>query len=195
MHPFWHRAGRLDGKVAPPASSGGASGGCGIRRCEMMKKDKGMGFDRHGAGGPLQASGGARPAPPPVLPPALPPVQRAAAPPLIDPEAIERLRELDPTGQQGVLRRVLQAYESSLGRHLGDIEQAMAAGDAERLSRSAHTLKSSSAAIGAMSFSQRCADLEHHLRSQPQLPPAADVQALIDEGRQVLTAVGAMLAA
>jgi len=183
MHPSWHRAGRLDGKVAPPASSGGASGGCGIRRCEM-KRDKGMGFDRHGAAGPLQASGGARP----PLPP-------APAPPVIDPQAIARLRELDPSGQQGVLRRVLQAYETSLGRHLGEIGQAAAAGDAERLSRSAHTLKSSSAAIGAMGFSQRCADLEQHLRGERQLPPAAELQALIDEGRQVLAAVEAMLAA
>ncbi|MFT3822253.1 MAG: Hpt domain-containing protein [Rubrivivax sp.] len=154
-----------------------------------MKKDKGMGFDRHGAAGPLQASGGARP----PLPPA-PALQHGAAP-VIDPQAIARLRELDPGGQQGVLRRVLQAYETSLGRHLVDIGQAVAAGDADRLSRSAHTLKSSSAAIGAMGFSQRCADLEHHLRGDRQLPPAAELQALIDEGRQVLAAVGAMLAA
>ena len=195
MHPSWHRAGRLDGKVVPPASSGGASGGCGNRRCEM-KKDKGMGFDRHGAAGPLQASGGARPPLPPAPPLSavhgLPPDAPA---PVIDPQAIERLRELDPSGQQGVLRRVLQAYETSLGRHLGEIGQALAAGDADRLSRSAHTLKSSSAAIGAMGFSQRCADLEHHLRSEPHLPPAAELQALIDEGRRVLAAVGAMLAA
>jgi HPt (histidine-containing phosphotransfer) domain-containing protein len=158
----------------------------------MMKKDKGMGFDRHGAAGPLQASGGARPPLPPA--PALPPLPHAAAS-VIDPQAIERLRELDPSGQQGVLRRVLQAYETSLGRHLGEIGQAVTAGDAERLSRSAHTLKSSSAAIGAMGFSQRCADVEHHLRSERQLPPAAELQALIDEGRQVLAAVEAMLAA
>lgn len=114
--------------------------------------------------------------------------------PVIDPQSIERLRELDPTGQQGVLQRVLQAYETSLTRHLADIGTVAGPADLDRLARSVHTLKSSSAAIGALAFSQRCADLEHLARSERQLPGAAELEALIHEGRQVLAAVGAMLA-
>lgn len=117
----------------------------------------------------------------------------AALPPLIDPEAIERLRQLDPGGQQGVLRRVLQAYETSLTRHLADVTEAAAQGDSDRLARSAHTLKSSSAAVGAMGFAQHCADAEQAVRQRQAMPDAALVEAMIHEGRRVLRAVGDML--
>lgn len=140
-----------------------------------------MGCNRSEADGRLPAYAGGSPIP-------------DAAGPVIDPQAIDRLRELDPTGQQGVLRRVLQAYETSLSRHLADIAAARNDGDLDRLSRSVHTLKSSSAAIGAMGFSQRCADVEHQARSERRHPEPAELDALIDEGRLVLAAVGAMLA-
>lgn len=117
----------------------------------------------------------------------------SAMSPLIDPEAIERLRQLDPTGQQGVLRRVLQAYETSLTRHLAEVSEAAAQGDGDRLARSAHTLKSSSAAVGAMAFAQHCADAEQAVRQRQAMPDAARVEALIHEGRRVLRAVGDML--
>jgi histidine phosphotransfer protein HptB len=118
----------------------------------------------------------------------------AADPPLLDADAIERLRELDPSGQQGVVERVLKAYRSSLDRHLADIAAALPAHDTDRLVRAAHTLKSSSAAVGAMSFSQRCADVELSVRTDKSMPPSQQVEALIHEGHQVLAAVGAMLA-
>jgi hypothetical protein len=146
-----------------------------------MQKDKTMGLNRGEADGTLPAYPGGPPFP-------------DAAGPVIDPQAIERLRELDPSGQQGVLRRVLQAYETSLTRHLADIASARGDDDLDRLSRSVHTLKSSSAAIGAMGFSQRCADVEHQARSERRHPEAAELDALIHEGRRVLAAVGAMLA-
>jgi HPt (histidine-containing phosphotransfer) domain-containing protein len=115
------------------------------------------------------------------------------AAPLIDPDAIERLRQLDPTGQQGVLLRVLQAYETTLTRHLADVADAWAQAEADRLARAAHSLKSSSAAVGAMGFAQICADLEQMVRERKGLPDGALVEALIHEGRRVLRAVGDML--
>lgn len=111
----------------------------------------------------------------------------------IDPAAIARLHELDPTGAQGVVQRVLVAYHGSLERHLADIAAAAGAGDGNRLVHAVHTLKSSSAAVGAIDFSNRCADAEHRIRNDGELPTAADVEALIHEGRRVLAAVGAML--
>ena len=113
---------------------------------------------------------------------------------LLDPESIDRLRQLDPGGQQGVLVRILQAYETSLARNLDDIADAVAAGDAERLRRAAHMLKSSSAAVGALEFAQRCADVEILTGQAGCLPGRADVEAMVHEGRRVLVAVEAMLA-
>lgn len=115
--------------------------------------------------------------------------------PVIDPEAIARLRELDPSGQQGVLQRVLRAYETSLSRHLGDIAGARDAADLDRLMRAVHTLKSSSAAVGAMAFSQRCADIELAAREARAMPDATEIETLLKQGRVVLAAVGAMLTA
>ena len=112
---------------------------------------------------------------------------------LIDPDAIERLRQLDPTGQQGVLLRVLRAYESSLSRQLAEVTQALAQSDGDRMARAAHTLKSASAAVGAMTFSDRCADIEQTVRQHRVLPETAAVEALIHEGTLVLRAVGDML--
>ena len=116
-----------------------------------------------------------------------------ALPPPIDPLSIERLRQLDPTGKQGVVERVLRAYEASLSRHLDDVAQALVAHDADRMARAAHTLKSSSAAVGALAFSQQCADVEHLLRADKVMPDAPQVEALIHEGARVQAAVGAML--
>jgi len=114
-------------------------------------------------------------------------------PPRLDPDAIDRLRQLDPTGQLGVLQRVLQAYESSLARHLADVAEAVEQTDADRLGRAAHTLKSSSAAVGAVAFAQHCADVEQIVRQRRVLPDVALVEALVHEGGQVLRAVGDML--
>jgi len=131
-------------------------------------------------------------------PGAAPPAARvgaAFAEPVIDPEAIARLRELDPSGQQGVVQRVLRAYETSLARHLGDIAGARDGGDLDRLMRAVHTLKSSSAAVGALAFSQRCADIEQAAREAQSMPEATEIEAVLRQGQVVLAAIGAMLAA
>lgn len=114
---------------------------------------------------------------------------------VIDADAIERLRQLDPDGTQGVLGRVLAAYRQSLSRHLDDMASAASGGDLQRLLRIAHTLKSSSAAVGALTFARHCAELEEQCRDRLGGAPMAHVDALIHEGRAVLVAVGAMLAA
>lgn len=116
---------------------------------------------------------------------------RSASP--LDPQSIERLRELDPGEQLGVLQRVLSAYRVSLGRHLDDIAEAFAQSDRPRLLRAAHTLKSSSAAVGALDLSALCADLEREAGDSSRPPVDTGVEALIHEGRRVLVAVGAML--
>jgi histidine phosphotransfer protein HptB len=113
--------------------------------------------------------------------------------PLLDSAAIERLRELDPSGSQGIVQRVLRAYENALLRQLDELAVAEAAREWERVSRIAHTLKSSSASVGALSLSRRCAEVERLLRVQPGEPLGPRLEELIHEARQVLVAVRAML--
>lgn len=79
---------------------------------------------------------------------------------VLDPQALARLRELDPDGQSKLLARVAQAFATSVARLLPQMKTAFEAGDLAAIRHVAHTLKSSSASIGAVKLSQLCADIE-----------------------------------
>ena len=85
-------------------------------------------------------------------------------PEVLDPHALARLRELDPSGEGKLLERVLKAFESSVARLRPQLEGARAAGDLPTVRHVAHTLKSSSASIGASQLSQLCTDIEIMVR-------------------------------
>jgi HPt (histidine-containing phosphotransfer) domain-containing protein len=55
---------------------------------------------------------------------------------------------------------LIQAYLSDGEKHVADVEAAIAAGDAASLVRPAHTLKSSSATVGADSLAAAARELE-----------------------------------
>jgi hypothetical protein len=59
---------------------------------------------------------------------------------VLDQDALNRLRELDPDGKSGLLRRVLATYVQSLGRLLDQLAVARAASDLQGLRHVAHTL-------------------------------------------------------
>ena len=73
---------------------------------------------------------------------------------------LDQLRELDPSGGMGLARRILQIYLDSSGTSMAQIEQAIAASDVETLRRAAHSLKSSSANVGAETLSGLFKQLE-----------------------------------
>jgi HPt (histidine-containing phosphotransfer) domain-containing protein len=72
----------------------------------------------------------------------------------IDRQVLDQLRELDPTGGQTLVRQILQVYLDTSGNYLAQMEQAIAADDADGLRRAAHSLKSSSANVGAKVLSE-----------------------------------------
>lgn len=79
---------------------------------------------------------------------------------VLDAQAVARLQALDPRGENRLLERVLDVFFDSLGKHAGELRDARHAADLPALRLAAHTLKSSSASIGAMQLSQRCAEVE-----------------------------------
>ena len=112
----------------------------------------------------------------------------------LDEASLQRLHELDPDGKNHVVERVLQAFEASLRRLLPQGQQAFAQSDGDALRHVVHTLKSSSASVGALDLSRRCGDIENRLREGhvDDLDPLwAGLQ---HEGRRVLLAVQALLA-
>jgi HPt (histidine-containing phosphotransfer) domain-containing protein len=121
------------------------------------------------------------------------PAGHGAPPPVIDPAALDRLRQLDPDGQRGFLVQVLRTYENSLLRYLTTLAGARTQGDLKLAGDTAHTLKSSSAAIGALGFSSRCAELERMARAGEAGALGAPLDGLLAEADRVLHAVRAML--
>jgi len=120
-------------------------------------------------------------------------------PPSLDAAALNRLRELDPDGRHGVLTRVLTAFETSLARMLVQLQAEASRGDAEVVRGIAHTLKSSSASVGALALARACGEVERRLRDgqRDSLPDevCADAARLAIEAQRALQAVGAMLRA
>ena len=82
----------------------------------------------------------------------------------LDAAALARLTDLDPTGKNRLLERVVDAFTSSSERLLPQLRESAAAGDLQLLRHVVHTLKSSSANVGALRLSMLCATLELQLR-------------------------------
>jgi HPt (histidine-containing phosphotransfer) domain-containing protein len=119
----------------------------------------------------------------------------APQPALLDPEAIRRLRELDPSGGNKLLERVVNAFSNSLERLLPDLARARS-GDTLDLSvvrHVSHTLKSSSASLGAMALSARCADIESMARDGNVKSLPEQLDAMLQDIQQVRTALAALL--
>lgn len=83
----------------------------------------------------------------------------------LDADALQRLRDLDPDGKTRLLERVLEAFETSAARLSRQLLTARESGDMKSVRLVAHTLKSSSASIGALALARLCAEIEDQLRS------------------------------
>ena len=77
-------------------------------------------------------------------------VSRSAANKItLDISAIEAVRQLDPNDEDRLLARLIALYRDDSSQLLADMENGLKVGDAETVARAAHTLKSSSANLGA----------------------------------------------
>ena len=121
------------------------------------------------------------------------PKNRSPGPIVLDALALDKLRELDPAGTNGVVQRVLRAYEQSLSRLLAELEPVRQTRDLDTVARVAHTLKSSSASVGALALSRRCALAEKAARAGDATALDGELDSLLHEGALALDAVRAML--
>ncbi len=96
--------------------------------------------------------------------------------PVLDEVALQRLRDLDPDGRNHLLERVLRAFETSVARLGAQLVEARARDDMQAVRHAVHTLKSSSASIGALRLSRLCAEIEAAVRQEAfaGLPPLLD---------------------
>ena len=114
---------------------------------------------------------------------------------VLNAEAICRLRELDPTGESHLLTRVFQAFEISLNRLLPQLEQARNTADAAGVRLVAHTLKSSSATIGAVQLSKVCAEVEAMAQESRLDAATSGIELILSEAQAVREALRKLTAA
>ncbi|WP_143137273.1 response regulator, partial [Burkholderia ubonensis] len=95
---------------------------------------------------------------------------------VIDRNALDALRALQRPGRPDVLTRIIDQFNLDAPRLIGDMQAAVAAGDAVALKIAAHTLKSSSANVGAHRLSARCREIEQFARAA-EVAAAADLVA------------------
>jgi HPt (histidine-containing phosphotransfer) domain-containing protein len=114
---------------------------------------------------------------------------------VLDAAALARLADMDPSGKGDLVQRVLITYSAALERSRQDLLLARQPVQLDALRHLAHTLKSSSASVGALALSALCAQVEQHVRSQQTGDMAALLDAMQAEMQRVAGAVQAMLKA
>jgi two-component system sensor histidine kinase/response regulator len=85
--------------------------------------------------------------------------------PALNPTRLNQIRELDSSGGDSLLNKILQAFLESAESNIRQLEQAILNCDADSLRQTAHALKSSSGNIGAEDLSAIFKQLEADGRS------------------------------
>ena len=116
-----------------------------------------------------------------------------AAKPVLDAASMAELRSLDPDGKAQLVKRVLVTYQASLAKLVDQLRDARAGGAWEQVGRVAHTLKSSSASIGALGLSALCADIERLIRGGDTAGAEPLIEQFHAEVQRVDAAVGQTL--
>jgi len=80
--------------------------------------------------------------------------------PILDESVLETLRRLEANSEAGLISRVVTTYLESSRQLFDSARRASEAADPEAMARAMHTLKSSSAQLGALKLSLLCKDLE-----------------------------------
>ena len=92
---------------------------------------------------------------------------RGETPPIsnevIDQKALDNIRSLGSGNE--LLRKVLQAYLSTAPKLIEEYSRGLASGNVEQVHRAVHTLKSSSANVGAVRLSDLCKQIEAQVRA------------------------------
>jgi len=120
----------------------------------------------------------------------------ASRPPLpvvLDEQALALLVQLDPAGSNQLFVRVMSTYRKSLARLVGQLAASRWPFDPDAMRMAAHTLKSSSASVGALGLARYCGATEAALREGRFETLPATLDALLAEAEQVETAVHNLL--
>lgn len=108
---------------------------------------------------------------------------------ILDSEAIENLRSLGDEGDDTFLREIIGIYLEDVPQRLADLKNARAADDRPLFTRSAHTIKGSSANVGASEVRALAEKIEHRSKSEALASldeQLAELEAAFARARQAL---------
>lgn len=81
---------------------------------------------------------------------------------MIDPEAIENLRALNPDDGNAFLRDIVGIFLEDTPQRLAELRQSLLSGDQITFTRAAHSIKGSASNLGATQLRAIAEKLEHH---------------------------------
>ena len=82
--------------------------------------------------------------------------------PVIDLQAIEVLRSLNPDDNGEFLKEIVGIFLEDTPQRIAELDDSLAAADVAKFVRAAHSIKGSSANLGAMVLRGAAERLEHH---------------------------------
>ncbi|WP_404422772.1 Hpt domain-containing protein [Nibricoccus sp. IMCC34717] len=113
---------------------------------------------------------------------------------IIDPEAIENLRQLNPDDPDGFLRDLISIFLEDTPLRIEELRSSLATGDQPKFTRAAHSVKGSSSNMGASRLRNLSEKLEHTSKKEGLAGLAGDVEALAAVFAETKTALEKFLA-
>jgi HPt (histidine-containing phosphotransfer) domain-containing protein len=104
-----------------------------------------------------------------------------AEPLVIDPQAIENLRALNPGDNDEFLREIAGIFLEDTPQRIAELTQSLTAGDVPKFTRAAHSIKGSAANLGAAALRHAAEQLEHQSRQDGLATVAGLVTAIKSE--------------
>ncbi len=112
---------------------------------------------------------------------------------VLDLEAIANLRALGDEGDDTFLREIITIYLEDVPQRIVDLKSARAANDKALYVRSAHTIKGSSANVGATEMRNLAEKMEHRAKIEPLPGLDPDLVELETAFVRTVTALRALL--
>lgn len=85
---------------------------------------------------------------------------------IFNPNALEAIVSLQRHGKPDLLNSIVELFKSESPKSIAALQEGLDMTDLNAVRNAAHTLKSSSAYVGARQLSERCRDLETAAREQ-----------------------------
>ncbi len=108
---------------------------------------------------------------------------------VMDWSRLEEFQRMEAEGMPGLAARLVRSYLGNSARVLGELQVAMNNADIEGVCRAAHSIKSTSANVGANTLSQLARMLEHATKAAAWLPAQADVDRIVAAHQAVVAAL------